>query len=462
MSIERRTEQKELKQERDYREILDSLERHEAYRRECLNMIASENSMSPATRMVMGSDLGNRYSVGPEVRWFPGLDDYTQIENKAINLTKELVKGADFVSVQPISGMQANQVAYDATINRGDLVLVVKEKYGGHFSHRKGKFTEPSKDTTNEGNPWTGSHAATLLDEYGARVDYLPFDELDYNILAKEAGDFIIARKPKVIIIGASEMLFPAPIRTLREAANSAGIHPIIIYDAAHVFGLILGGQFQNPLDEGADIIATSTNKTMGGPDHGLLAWTKTAEERHHIFEGVKHALVPLYTSNHHANEVGGVAITLAELKEYGRDYARQVILNARALANKLDSLGVKVVGPREKGFTVSHEVLIDIGSDSEKAKLDLAKANIITSRCPVPYAKDVDDTGEPNTGIRIGTNEMTRMNMNENEMEIIASFISDILSKKRTPEAVKIDVRNFRLQQKYQVQRYCFPFPTK
>lgn len=438
----------------EFTEILNSLERHEEYRKECLNMIASENSMSPAAKLMMGSDLGNRYSVGPEERWFPGLDDYTQIENIAIKLTKELVPGADHVCVQPISGMQANQVVYNATINRGDLVLVVKEKHGGHFSHRKGEFI--NRDTDEK--KWLGSHAKTLLDEYGAVVDYIPFHEKQYNIDTQKACDLIIARKPKVILVGTSEMLFPAPLRELRVAADKTGVNTKIIYDAAHVFGLILGGEFQKPLVEGADILTTSTNKTMGGPDHGLVAWTEDAQQKFDFRKGVNSALVPLYTSNHHANEVGGVAMTLAEFKTFGKDYAKQVIANSRALASALNMLGVKIIGPRDAGYTMSHEVLIDVGQDSEQAKLALAKANIITSKCPVPYACGVDDTGEPNTGIRIGTNEMTRMNMNEPEMVKIAGFYADVLLGKKTPERVREEVRSFRLQPKYQVQRYCFP----
>lgn len=446
---DRQEEQNEIEQNPNYKEILDSLEKHETYRARCLNMIASENAMSPATRQILSSDLGNRYSVGPYKRWFPGMEDYTKIENKAISLTQELLPGADYVTVQPVSGMSANQVAYRALIDRGDLVFVVKEKYGGHYSHRKGVYID------RDDKKWVGSRAQSLLDEYGADVDYLDFDEHEYNIDIEASVRKIIDKKPKLIIVGASEMLFPAPLKELRAAADRTGVDTKILYDAAHVFGLILGGEFQSPLIEGADIVATSTNKTMGGPDHGLVAWTENAEQKYGLKGLIADSLVPFYTSNHHSHHVAGVAVTLAELKAFGGEYARQVVKNARALATALDKYGVRVIGSREKGFTESHEVLIDIGKDSEQAKLDLATANIITSKCPVPYDSGTGDTGEPNKGIRLGTNEMTRMGMNENEMDQIGRFVADILTGRRTPEAVQSEVVNFRLI--YQKQRYCF-----
>jgi len=474
MTTERKQEQKELITENiDYKEIINSLEKHEIHRSECLNFIASENTMSPATRLMLSSDLGNRYSVGPWARWFPGLDNFTEIENKAVSLTKDLLKGAEYVNVQPLSGMSANQVAYRAILNRGDRVLVVSERHGGHFSHRKGSFD------LEHGVP-VGKRAKSLLEEYGALVDYLPFDENVYDINISKAEQKIVEYNPKLIIVGTSEMLFPAPVRELRKIINSNGLETQILYDAAHVFGLILGDKFQQPLLEGADMLSTSTNKTMGGPDHGLVAWTKEAELKYG-YRSISHnesdcddighvgeSLVPFYTSNNHTHHIAGVAVTLAELKAYGGEYAQQVINNARALAQELTTRGIKVLGDPQRGYTQSHEVLIDIEEATrnpnkkeaerlgEEAKLKLAGANIITSKCPIPYAYNMDDTGCPNTGIRIGTNEMTRMGMCEYEMVLAARLIADVLQNKKTPEEVRNIVVKFR--ECYQEQKYCFP----
>lgn len=120
-----------------YQEVLENLAKHTKHRSECINLIASENVMSPKTREVLSSELGNRYTVGPSERLFPGLDDYTQIEQIAIGMLKTMLT-AEYVNVQPLSGMVANEVAYYATINCGDTVLSVSEKYGGHYSHRAG------------------------------------------------------------------------------------------------------------------------------------------------------------------------------------------------------------------------------------------------------------------------------------------------------------------------------------
>ena len=333
-------------------------------------------------------------------------------------------------------------VAYHAMINRGDKVFVVKEKFGGHYSHRKG-----------EKDPWVGSKATTLLDMYGACVDYLPFDPESYNVDIKAAQAKIYSEQPGLIIVGASEMLFPIPLGDLKAAC---GPKTQILYDAAHVFGLILGGQFQQPLVEGADMIASSTNKTLGGPCHGIVAWTQEAENKFSYRESVNQALVPFFTSNHHAHHVAGLAVTLAEMKAYGEDYAKQVIKNAQALGRALDDQGLKIVAADHE-YSESHEVLIDIGEDSKEAKDKLAAVNIIVSRCPIPTSDITNDEGEPNTGLRLGTNEMTRMGMKGEDMKVLAGFIAEVLSGKNPDGSKPLCERVGACRRKFQDQKYCF-----
>ena len=243
-------------------------------------------------------------------------------------------------------------------------------------------------------------------------------------------------------------MLFPAPLRELREIA---GDDVQILYDAAHVFGLILGGSFQDPLLEGADMIASSTNKTLGAPCHGVVMWSKEAEEKYEYKRLVADALVPLFTSNHHGHHVAGLAVTLAEMRTYGKEYATQVIRNAQALGRALHEDEELPVVASECGYTQSHEVLLDTGTDdSSQAMRDLEAANIITSRCPIPTADCASDSG-----LRLGTNEMTRMGMKESEMKRIAGHISDVLRKRKAPEEVKKEVVTFRNE--FQEQQFCF-----
>ena len=306
----------------NFERILKRVEDHGEHRRSCLNMIASENSVSSAALSVMGTDLANRYTVSgrldPKERFFPGLEIYNGLEESAIEMTRNAL-GAEYVTLHPVSGMMANMVAYYALIDPGDTVFSVQERHGGHYSHRRG--------TDGEGL------AQTMLDFYRAKVEYLPFDgkeyDLDYTAIETMLTEAPV--KPKLLIVGASEMLFPIDLLRLREICDRCGNGTKILYDAAHVAGLIFGGRFQSPLVEGADMFSTSTNKSLGGVDHGLVAWNDPVYNAR-----VEHALVPLFTSNHHAQEVASVAVTLAENVDFGEEYADQVIKNSKTLGEAL------------------------------------------------------------------------------------------------------------------------------
>lgn len=419
--------------------IQERVKDHGGYRRSCLNMIASENSVSPAALEVMGSDLANRYTVSgkldPEIRFFPGLREfYNGLEASAIEMSRMALE-AEYVTLHPVSGMMANMVAYYALINPGDTVFTVRERHGGHYSHRKG--------TDGEGL------AETMLDFYRAKVDYLPFDGEEYD-LDYDAIETMITEakcKPKLLVVGASEMLFPIDLPRLRDICDRCGGGTKILYDAAHVAGLIFGGRFQKPLKEGADMFSTSTNKSLGGVDHGLVAWNDPAYNAR-----VEHALVPLFTSNHHAQEVASVAVTLAENVDFGEEYADQVIRNSKALGLALDSNGVTMVASR-RGYSESHMVLANIGDHASKVKDALEKANIILSTCHMP--KDEDET---ETGLRIGTGEMTRMGMTEDVMTYIGELMARVINNYED-EAVAEEVREKvkELTSLYQEQKYCY-----
>lgn len=438
-----------------FREITEAIAENEVYRNRCLNLIASENSMSPATRRALSSDLGNRYTIcnSNGERMFPGAEKYDPIEAHANRLIRKLlhVPNNGFVSVQPTSGMCANLVAYHSLIYPGDLVLSVREYHGGHYSHEKGRVELLSKSNgkVNISHP----KAEKMLDLFGAIVEYLPFDDNKYQLDLDLTKDMIRNKKPKLIIVGASEMLFPIPLKELRPVCDETGTK--ILYDAAHVSGLILGGTFQQPLLEGADMVTSSTNKTMGGPDHGFVASSQEfiPDGRGITYRDmIRQGLKPMFTSNQHAHHIAGVAVTLAELDEWGNAYATQVIKNAKALGKSLDENGIKVVAS-DFGYTESHTILVDLEKPANETVKNLAKANIILNTTELPSG--IPGKGEER-GLRIGTNEMTRMGMNEKEMVQIAIYISEVLLKRRTPEEVRIDVEEFRL--KFQTQKYCFP----
>lgn len=404
-----------------YATILRRIEQHTIYRQRCLNMIASENIMSPMAASLLSSDLANRYTVGrPHNRWFPGFQYYDRVEDLAEELSRKLFH-ANYANVQAPTGMVANMAAYIALLKPNDLVLSLNVKHSGHYSHV----------------------AENIFSSFQIRVESLPFDEKEYCINVEMAVQLIKKKRPLMIILGTSEFLFPAPIKELKEICSRTDTK--ILYDASHVSGLVAGQTFQNPMTEGADILTMSTNKTLAAPSHGIVACNdvKAYDKK------IEHAIVPLLTSNHHAHHVAALAVTLSEFEVFGHAYATQIITNAKVLARTLYTEGIRVLCP-EKDFTQSHTVLIDSVLSAKKGVQLLAEANIMTNSFQLPWNEN-----DFESGIRIGTNEITRLGMKEEEMKIIATFIASVLLKKKTPKKVQKEVRAFR--KFYQEVKYCF-----
>lgn len=405
----------------DINTILESIKEHSQYRRECLNFIASENAMSPITRSVLSSDLANRYTVGSlNSRWYAGCRYYDTVEKTAINRAKKLLH-AKYVNVQPVSGMVANLVAYYALLKPGDTIMTHQVKHSGHYSHVK----------------------SGMLSLFQVNVESIPFDEENYSLDIEKTIEKIQSIKPNVILLGTTEFLFPAPIKELRKVCDKTNTK--ILYDAAHVSGLIAGQTFQDPLPEGTDLLSMSTNKTLSAPDHGLVACNNPDLYQKQI----EYALVPMFTSNHHAHHIAGLAVTLAEFDQFGHEYATQVIKNAKALARELYKRDVAVLCP-QKDFTESHTVLLDAKTDANKAVKLLENAQIITNAFRLPWNK----VNHP-TGIRLGTSELTRFYMREPEMKIMARFIADTLFERQPVEKARQQVRDFR--RNFQEISYCF-----
>lgn len=404
-----------------YTTILKQVELHAAYRQQCLNLIASENVMSPMASSLLSSDLANRYSVGrPYARWFPGFQHYDKVEDLTKKLSRKLFH-VNYANVQSPTGMVANMAAYIAVLKPNDLVLSLSVKHSGHYSHV----------------------AENIFSKLQIRVESLPFDEKNYSIDVEKAIQLIRVKRPQMIILGTSEFLFPAPIKELRTVCNET--NTAILYDASHVSGLVAGQTFQNPMVEGADILTMSTNKTLAAPSHGIVACNDTEKFQAKI----EHAVIPLLTSNHHAHHVAALALTLAEFEIFGHDYATQVIKNAKALARALYAEGISVLCP-ERDFTESHTVLIDTISPAKEAVELLAEANIMTNSFQLPWNRQTLETG-----IRVGTNELTRLNMKEVDMQFAAKLMADVLLKRQSTEKVRKEVLSMRSA--FQIVHYCF-----
>lgn len=388
-------------------ELLSLIERHEQWRgRECVNLIPSENVMSPTVRSLLSSDLGHRYTS--REKFYMGTRFIDETEQHGEELAKNLF-GSETADLRLLSGHIADLTFLACFTKPEDTVLCVSPDDGGY--------------------PGFWKHGLSRL--LKLRVVRFPFSKENMNIKVEDATDLILREKPKVVIFGASIFLFPHPVRTLAKAAHDTGAH--VGYDGSHVLGLIAGGEFQNPLREGSQALFGSTHKTFFGPQGGIIL----ADKEHG--EAVKKRIHPEFVDNAHWNRIAALTLALAEMKTYGKKYAGQVVRNAQTLAKALAEDGFPVACP-QLGYTQSHQVLLNYGGYKEGGVIarKLEKANIIVD-----------------SGVRLGVCEATRRGMKEEEMQRIALFIKRVVVDDEDPNRVKEDVMKF--VKEFQEIKYCF-----
>lgn len=371
--------------------ILHELERQQSY----LEMIASENFTSEAVLEATGSVFTNKYAEGyPGKRYYGGCEFSDVVENLARDRAKQLFK-AEYVNVQPHSGSQANQAAYAAVLQPGDTILGLDLAHGGHLTH---------------GHPLNFSGKTYNVLAYHVRQQ----DELiDYEEVARLAE----LHKPKMIIAGASAYPRIIDFKRFREISDTVGA--IFLVDMAHYSGLIAAGLYPNPC-EWADIVTTTTHKTLRGPRSGIIlakAQYGQAIDKN-VFPGAQGG--PLV----HVMAAKATCFLEAMQLEF-IDYQRQVLANAKALAVGLQKQGFRIVS----GGTDSHIVLVDVfakgvrGKEAEKA-LDLA--HITVNKNAIPF--DVNPPLNP-SGVRLGTPALTTRGFREEQMTEVAELIALVLS---------------------------------
>lgn len=418
-----------------YKKIFGMLKDHNKWFENSIPLIASENIPSPAVKEALLSDFGNRYAEGwPGERVYAGCIYIDEVEFECMKLAKKLFK-AEFADVRPISGVVANLAIYSAFTNPGDVMLAPSIPAGGHISHGKKE------------------HSGTAGLVHGLEIEFYPFDAEEMTIDVDKTKQKVeelknSGRLPKMAMFGGSLFLFPHPVKELADFLKGHGMH--VNYDAAHVAGLIAGGKFQDPLREGADTMTMSTHKTLFGPQGGLVL----GSEKH--AEVIKKATFPGLTSSHHIHHMAAKAVTFAEALEFGKEYASDVIKNAKVLADALSGFGFKVLG-ESRGFTMSHQIAVNVldYSDGGKVEADLEKANIIVNRQLIPGDIKAGRNYFHPGGIRLGVSEITRLGMKNAEMKEIASFIKEIVIDKKDPKKIKSKVTSFRKD--YQKVHYCF-----
>jgi glycine hydroxymethyltransferase len=392
-----------------------------------LPMIASENVISPLVRRAVDSDLHGRYAEGlPGKRYYQGCEDFDTIESLAIEAAKR-VFNARFANVQPTSGTVSNMAALKALTKPGDRITAVSTADGGHISHaRMGAVGLRGLDLTTY--PWDAERMEPDVDAACA--------------LIREV-------EPSMALVGASVFLFPMPLQEMADAAHEVGAH--VMYDGAHVLGLIAGGAFQDPLREGADVVTGSSHKTFPGPQGGFLLSDSDDEQ---LQRKLNTAVFPGTNSSYHLHHVAGKAVALAEFEAFGVDYAHDTVANAKALAAALAAEGFDVLA-EDRGYTASHQVLTRHGTSDSGAGRDAAAlletAGIVTNMNMLPG----DTKAMSPSGLRLGTQELTRHGMGPSEMEEVAALYRRLLIDGEDATRVRLDVRE--LRSGFADVQYCF-----
>jgi glycine hydroxymethyltransferase len=369
-----------------------------------LELIASENIVSPRVLEATGSVLTNKYAEGyPDKRYYGGCEYVDIAESLAISRAKAIF-GADHANVQPHSGSQANMAVYMAELQPGDKVLGMNLSHGGHLTH---------------GSPVNFSGILYQMFHYGVRKDN---QRIDYD----EVRDLARQHRPKMIIVGASAYPRFIDFKLFKEIADD--IEAVVMVDMAHVAGLIAGGVHDNPVPH-AQYVTTTTHKTLRGPRGGMILCAEPYAKKLNakIFPGIQGG--PLC----HVIAAKAVALKEAQTDSF-QAYTRQIVKNAQALAEGLMTRGYFLTS----GGTDNHLMLVDLtnkditGKDAQNA-LDLA--NITTNRNTVPF-----ETRSPfvTSGIRLGTPALTTRGMKESDMDAVAGFIDRVLSSISDEEAIR------------------------
>lgn len=389
-------------------EVADAMQKELDRQRDKLELIASENIVSPAVMAAMGSVLTNKYAEGyPGKRYYGGCECVDIVENIAIERAKKLF-GAEYANVQPHSGSQANLAVYAAFLQPGDTVLGMSLAEGGHLTH---------------GSPVNASGILYNFVSYG--VDSNGF--LDYDKLRQIA----LEAKPKMIVAGASAYPRVIDFEKIAEIAKEVGA--IFMVDMAHIAGLVAAGLHPSPVPY-ADVVTTTTHKTLRGPRGGLIL----AKEEY--AKQLNKAIFPGNQGGPLMHTIASKAVCFGEaLTDEFKEYQKQIVLNCRALAEGLVKRGINLVS----GGTDNHLCLLDLrstGVTGKELEHRLDEVNITTNKNAIP-----NDPEKPfvTSGVRLGTAAVTTRGLKEEDLDKIAEFIylaaTDFENKK---EEIKVGVK--------------------
>ena len=398
--------------------VAENIEIHD---RDCINLNPATNAMNPKAERLLGAGLGARPSLGyPGDKYEMGLEAIEKIEVICAELAAE-VFGAKFVEIRVGSGALANLYAFMATSKPGDTILVPPPEIGGHVTH----------------------HSAGVAGLYGLKPVPMAVDADGFTVDLGKLVRQATAERPKLITIGGSLNLFPHPVAQIREIADAVGAH--VLFDAAHMSGMIAGRAWQQPLAEGAHLMTMSTYKSLGGPPSGLVMTNDAG-----LAERLDAIAYPGLTANFDVAKSAALAMTLLDWKVYGRAYGAAMKETAKALAVALDARGLPVHA-MARGGTTSHQLAIEAhrwGGGQAAAKM-LRPARMLACGIGLPMAAVEGDVN----GLRLGVNEIVRLGMGPEDMPELAQLIARALVGNDTAEAVGRDMTTFR--HKFKAMRF-------
>jgi glycine hydroxymethyltransferase len=400
-------------------ELAAAIAQEDQRQQDHVELIASENYVSCAVMEAQGSQLTNKYAEGyPGKRYYGGCEHVDVVEQLAIDRVKELF-GAEYANVQPHSGSQANQAVYASVLKPGDTILGMSLAHGGHLTH--------------------GASVNISGKLYNAITYGLDENEvLDYA----EVERLALEHKPKMIVAGASAYALQIDWAKFREIADKVGAY--LFVDMAHYAGLIAGGEYPNPVPF-CDFVTTTTHKTLRGPRGGVILCRDNTHEK-----ALNSAIFPSLQGGPLMHVIAAKAVAFKEaLQPEFKQYAKQVKINAAAMAEELVKRGLRIVS----GRTESHVFLVDLQPmkiTGKAAEAALGKANITVNKNAIP-----NDPEKPfvTSGIRIGSAAMTTRGFNEADARVLANLVADVLANPED-EANLANVRK-------QITALCDKYPV-
>jgi glycine hydroxymethyltransferase len=388
-------------------------ENREIHEQICVNLNPATNVMNPKAEALLASGLGTRVSLGyPGDKYEMGLEAIEQIEVIAAELAAEIF-GAQFAEIRVHSGAMANLYAFMATCSPGDRIIVPPARIGGHVTH----------------------HEAGAAGLYGLEIHEAPVDASGYSVELDGLRALALKIRPALITAGGSLNLFPHPVRDIRTIADEVGA--AVLFDAAHLSGMIAGGVWTNPLTEGAHMMTMSTYKSFGGPPSGLIVTNDAG-----LAQRLDKIAYPGLTANFDVAKSAALATALLDWRVFGHRYAQTMRDCAKALAENLHSAGVPIFAA-ERGCTTSHQFAIEaarFGGGQTAAKL-LRRANLLTCGIGLPRPAVAGDLN----GLRIGTPEIVRWGMTAANMPELGELVAGVLLERSAPEQLAAAVTEFR-----------------